>query len=135
MLEPRRLAARTAARRMASQLGEAVGGTVGYRMQLDSKVSDKTRIEVITEGVLTRLLQNDPELSGVGLVIFDEFHERSLPADMGLMLCRETREGYRDESSPLRLLVMSATLDTPAVLSAIVEGLQPLYFLHFWISL
>ncbi|MGY0218049.1 ATP-dependent helicase HrpB [Endozoicomonadaceae bacterium StTr2] len=112
MLEPRRLAARTAARRMASQLGEKVGETVGYRMQLDTRVSSKTRIEVVTEGVLTRLLQNDPELTGIGLVIFDEFHERSLPADLGLMLCRECRDGYRDETNPLRLLVMSATLDT-----------------------
>ena len=112
MLEPRRIAARTAARRMAGQLGEPVGKTVGYRMQLDSRVSAETRIEVITEGILTRLLQNDPELSGVGLVIFDEFHERSLPADIGLMLCREVREGYRDNSNALRLLIMSATLDT-----------------------
>ena len=108
MLEPRRLAARSAARRMADLLGEAVGETVGYRIRLDSKVSAKTRIEVVTEGILTRMLQDDPELSGVAAVLFDEFHERSLNADLGLALCLESQGGLRDD---LRLLVMSATLD------------------------
>lgn len=108
MLEPRRLAARAAARYMARTLGESVGETVGYRIRMDSKVSRKTRIEVVTEGILTRQLQSDPELKGVGLVIFDEFHERSLNADLGLALCLDVQQGLRDD---LRLLVMSATLD------------------------
>jgi ATP-dependent helicase HrpB len=112
LLEPRRLAARAAARRMAQMLGEAVGQTVGYRMRLERKVSEATRIEVVTEGVLTRLIQDDPGLTGVGLVIFDEFHERSIHADTGLALCLDSQEGFRPE---LRLLVMSATLDTGAV--------------------
>jgi len=86
MLEPRRLAARAAARRMALSLGEEVGATVGYRVRLDAKVSRKTRIEVVTEGVFTRMLLDDPELTGVTAVIFDEFHERSLDADLGLAL-------------------------------------------------
>ncbi len=114
LLEPRRLAAKTAAVRMASFLGEAVGQTVGYRMRLESRVSPHTRIEVVTEGVLTRLLQNDPALDGVGLVIFDEFHERSLDADLALALCLYARELFR-ESLPLKLLVMSATLDGEGV--------------------
>ena len=108
MLEPRRLAARAAARRMAAMLGEEVGQTVGYRVRLDSKISRITRIEVVTEGILTRMLQDDPSLDGVGAVIFDEFHERSLNADLGLALCLESQTGLRDD---LRLLVMSATLD------------------------
>jgi ATP-dependent helicase HrpB len=112
LLEPRRLAARAAARRMAYLLKEAVGQTVGYRMRLEHKVSAATRIEVITEGVLTRLIQNDPALTGVGLVIFDEFHERSIHADTGLALCLDSQEGFRPD---LRLLVMSATIDTEAV--------------------
>lgn len=112
MLEPRRLAARAAARRMATLLGEPVGGTVGYRVRLDTRVGPRTRIEVVTEGVLTRMLLADPTLEGVGLVILDEFHERSLPADMGLALALQTRELLRPE---LRLLVMSATLDGAAV--------------------
>ena len=86
MLEPRRLAARAAARRMASTLGEPVGHTVGYRVRFDTRVSAATRIEVVTEGVLTRLRQDDPSLEGIGLVIFDEFHERSIHADLGLAL-------------------------------------------------
>lgn len=105
MLEPRRVAARAAARYMAKQLGESVGETVGYRVRFDTKVAPQTRIEVVTEGVLTRLLQNDPELSGYGVIIFDEFHERSLQADLGLAL--DVQSGLRPE---LRLLVMSATL-------------------------
>ena len=112
MLEPRRLAARTAAQRMASQLGEAVGRTVGYRIRLESRVGPETRIEIVTEGILTRLLQTDPMLEGVGLVIFDEFHERSLHADLGLALCLDAQGGLRED---LRLMVMSATLDTKAV--------------------
>ena len=86
MLEPRRLAARAAAERLASELGEQVGQTVGYRIRLDSKVGPETRIEVVTEGILTRRLQADPALEGVGLLIFDEFHERSLDADLALAL-------------------------------------------------
>ena len=107
MLEPRRLAARAAARYMARSLGEPVGATVGYRIRLDTRVGPATRLEVITEGVLTRLLQADPALEGVGLVIFDEFHERSLHADLGLALCLEAQAVLRPD---LRLLVMSATL-------------------------
>lgn len=108
MLEPRRLAARTVATRMASLLGEPVGDTVGYRLRLDTKVGPRTRLEVITEGILTRQLQRDPELEGVGLLIFDEFHERSLQADLGLALALDVREHL---NPGLRLLVMSATLD------------------------
>jgi ATP-dependent helicase HrpB len=108
MLEPRRVAARAAAARMASLLGEAVGETVGYRVRLDAKVGAKTRIEVVTEGLLTRRLQSDPELKGVACVIFDEFHERSLNADLGLALALETQAALNED---LKLLVMSATLD------------------------
>ena len=108
MLEPRRRAARAAARRMAQTLGERVGATVGYRVKMDTNVGPDTRIEVVTEGVLTRMLQSDPSLEGVGLVIFDEFHERSLHADIGLALTLQSRAVLRDD---LRLLVMSATLD------------------------
>ncbi|MCX5865185.1 MAG: ATP-dependent helicase HrpB [Deltaproteobacteria bacterium] len=112
MLEPRRLAARLAATFMARQLGEEVGQTVGYRVRFEAKVSPATRVEVVTEGVLTRRMQDDPELSGVGLVIFDEFHERSLQADLALALCLDVMSGLRDD---LKLLIMSATLDTVAV--------------------
>jgi len=112
MLEPRRLAARSAAERMADTLGEAVGQTVGYRIRGEAKTSSATRIEVVTEGILTRMLQTDPELAGVGLVIFDEFHERSLNADLGLALCLEVRGALRPD---LALLVMSATLDAAPV--------------------
>ncbi|HMA48668.1 MAG TPA: ATP-dependent helicase HrpB, partial [Magnetospirillaceae bacterium] len=108
MLEPRRLAARAAARRMADLLGEQVGDTVGYRIRQDSKIGPKTRIEVVTEGILTRMIQDDPELSGIGAVLFDEFHERNLPGDLGLALSLEIQTSLRDD---LRLLVMSATLD------------------------
>ncbi|MBH3430793.1 ATP-dependent helicase HrpB [Pseudomonas alkylphenolica] len=110
MLEPRRLAARAAAERLASELGEQVGETVGYRIRLDSKVGPTTRIEVVTEGILTRRLQADPALEGVGLVIFDEFHERSLDADLALALSLNGRELLRDEP-PLKILLMSATLE------------------------
>lgn len=107
MLEPRRLAARMAAGRMASTLGESVGETVGYRIRFDSRIGPRTRIEVVTEGVLTRMLRDDPSLRPHGLVIFDEFHERSLHADLGLALALESRAVLRPD---LRLLVMSATL-------------------------
>lgn len=109
MLEPRRLAARLAASYMAAQRGETVGGLVGYQVRFDRQISAATRIEVVTEGILSRRLQDDPELRGVGLVIFDEFHERSLEGDLTLALCRDVMAGLRDD---LRLLVMSATLDT-----------------------
>jgi ATP-dependent helicase HrpB len=107
MLEPRRIAARAAAGHMAALLGERVGDTVGYRIRMDRKIGPATRIEVVTEGILTRMLQDDPALEGVGAVIFDEFHERSLNADLGLALALEAAV-LRDD---LRLLVMSATLD------------------------
>ena len=108
MLEPRRLATRAVAARMASLRGESIGQTIGYRMRLDTRVSRATRIEVVTEGVLTRLLQEDPALEGVGCVIFDEFHERSLQADLGLALCLDAR---RQLGGAFRVLVMSATLE------------------------
>src|SRR4249919_3334183 len=108
VLEPRRLAARAAAARMASTLGEQVGDTVGLRVRFGSKVTKRTRIEVVTEGVFTRLVLDDPSLDGVAAVAFDEFHERSLDADLGLALARDVQQGLRDD---LRLLVMSATLD------------------------
>ena len=112
MLEPRRLAARAAATFMAQQMGEAVGQTVGYRIRFDTRVSARTRIEVVTEGVLTRILQSDPALEEYGVVIFDEFHERSLNADVGLALTLQSRELLREE---LRIIAMSATLDGAAV--------------------
>ncbi len=108
LLEPRRVAARAAAHRMAEVLQESVGETVGYRMRLETKIGPTTKIEVVTEGVLTRLLQQDPSLEAYGIVLFDEFHERSLQADMGLALCLETHRLFRPD---LRLLIMSATLD------------------------
>lgn len=112
VLEPRRLAARAAAERMASSLGERTGETVGYRTRLQSRIGPKTRIEVITEGVFTRMILDDPGLDGVGAVLFDEFHERSLDADLGLALAREAQGLLRED---LRLLVMSATLDIAGV--------------------
>ena len=108
MLEPRRLAARAAAERMAKTLGERVGETVGLRVRFGSKVSRRTRIEVVTEGIFTRLILDDPMLDGVAAVLFDEFHERSLDADLGLALARDAQLGLRED---LRLVVMSATLD------------------------
>ncbi len=108
MLEPRRIAARAVAMRMAALLGEPIGRTVGFRTRLETRIGRETRIEVVTEGILTRMLQEDSALAGVGCVIFDEFHERSLNADLGLALCIESRENLRQD---LRLLVMSATLD------------------------
>ena len=112
MLEPRRLAARAVATRLAETLGEPVGRTVGYRMRLDTKVSSATVIEVVTEGILTRMLEADPALEEIAIVIFDEFHERSLSADLGLALCRDAQLALRPD---LRLLVMSATLDGEAI--------------------
>jgi ATP-dependent helicase HrpB len=108
MLEPRRIAARASAERMAHTLGEPVGQTVGYRVRFGSKVSRATRIEVVTEGIFSRQILEDPELSGVAAVLFDEFHERSLDADLGLALARDAQTGLRED---LRILVMSATLD------------------------
>ena len=108
MLEPRRVAARAAAAFMAAQLGEAVGETVGYRIRFENRVSTRTRIEVVTEGILTRLLQDDPLLDGIGAVLFDEFHERHLSADLGLALALDVQASVRDE---LRIVLMSATLD------------------------
>src|SRR5580698_3065826 len=108
MLEPRRIAARAVAGRMAYLLGESVGHSVGFRTRLETRVSRETRIEVVTEGILTRMLQEDSGLSGISCVIFDEFHERSLNADLGLALCIESQQNLRED---LRLVVMSATLD------------------------
>ncbi|OCJ17107.1 ATP-dependent helicase HrpB [Rhizobium sp. AC44/96] len=112
LLEPRRLAARAAAGRMAALLGEQVGETVGYRMRLDSRISARTRIEVVTEGVFARMILDDPELAGVSTVIFDEFHERSLDADFGLALALDVQAALRED---LRILVMSATLDVARI--------------------
>ncbi len=108
VLEPRRIAARAAAARMAATLGEQVGETVGYRVRFGSQVSRKTRIEVVTEGVFTRMVLDDPSLDGVAAVLFDEFHERSLDADLGLALARDAQLGLRED---LKLLAMSATID------------------------
>ena len=121
LLEPRRVAARAAAMRMAQMLGEEVGNTVGYRIRQDNCVSANTRIEVITEGILTRLLQSDPALTGVGLVIFDEFHERSLNSDLGLALTLQGRQLFREEPA-LKVLVMSATLDGESVASLLGDA-------------
>lgn len=112
MLEPRRLAARNIARYLASQLGESVGERIGYRVRGENKTSQQTQLEVVTEGVLTRMIQSDPELSGVDLIIFDEFHERSIHADTALAFCLEIQEALRDD---LKLVVMSATLDHNAL--------------------
>ncbi len=119
LLEPRRLAARAAARRMAFLLGEDVGQTVGYRMRLDQKVSAKTRILVVTEGVFARMALDDPELKGIACILFDEFHERSLDADLGLALALDIRDGLRPD---LRVLVMSATLDGARVASLLGDA-------------
>jgi len=108
LLEPRRMAARSVAQRMADLLGEEVGKTVGYRVRFDQRISNQTRIEVLTEGILTRRLQQDNTLEGIGMVIFDEFHERSLHSDLALALCRDLQQILRED---LRILVMSATLD------------------------
>ncbi|MFA5632053.1 MAG: ATP-dependent helicase HrpB [Porticoccaceae bacterium] len=119
LLEPRRVAARLAATHMAVQLGEEVGQTVGYRVRGESRASAATRLEVVTQGILTRMLQTDPLLEGVAGIIFDEFHERSLEADLGLALALDVQQGLRED---LRLLVMSATLDVTALLSVLGEN-------------
>ena len=119
VLEPRRLAAPAAAERMAATLGEPVGQTVGYRVRMQSKVSAATRIEVVTEGVFTRMILGDPELAGVVCVIFDEFHERSLDADLGLALAMDAQRLLRED---LRILVMSATLDGAAVARLLADA-------------
>jgi len=119
LLEPRRLAARAAAARMAATLGEQVGDTVGLRVRFGSKISKKTRIEVVTEGVFTRLVLDDPSLDGIAAVLFDEFHERSLDADLGLALARDVQQGLRDD---LKVLVMSATLDGARVAALIGDA-------------
>ncbi|MFB2553035.1 ATP-dependent helicase HrpB [Ensifer soli] len=125
LLEPRRLAARAAAARMAAILGEAVGETVGYRMRLDTRISARTRIEVVTEGVFAGMVLADPELAGIGAVLFDEFHERSLEADLGLALALDVQQALRED---LRVLVMSATLDTERV--AALMGAAPVIESH-----
>ena len=119
VLEPRRLAARAAAERMAQTLGERVGDTVGLRVRFGSKISARTRIEVITEGIFTRLILDDPMLDGVAAVLFDEFHERSLDADLGLALARDVQQGLRED---LRLVVMSATIDGARVASLLGDA-------------
>ena len=119
MLEPRRLAARNIAGYLAQQLGERVGQTVGLRVRGETKVSAQTRLEIVTEGVMTRMLQHDPELAGIGLIIFDEFHERSIHADTALALAIEVQQALRDD---LQLLVMSATLDQAALAQLLPEA-------------
>src|SRR5438067_3155742 len=119
VLEPRRIAARASADRMAKTLGERAGETVGYRVRFGSKVSRATRIEVVTEGIFSRQILDDPELNGVAAVLFDEFHERSLDADLGLALARDAQTGLREE---LRILVMSATLDGARVARLLGEA-------------
>ncbi|MCK1738735.1 ATP-dependent helicase HrpB [Bradyrhizobium sp. 138] len=119
VLEPRRIAARASADRMAKSLGERAGETVGYRVRFGSKISRATRIEVVTEGIFTRQILDDPELSGVAAILFDEFHERSLDADMGLALARDAQTGLRED---LRILVMSATLDGARVANLLGEA-------------
>ncbi len=119
MLEPRRIAARAVAQRMASTLGEQPGETVGFRTRLETRVGPRTRIEVVTEGILTRMLQHDPALEGVACVVFDEFHERNLQGDLGLALALDSQRHLRDS---LRLLLMSATLDGDAMLRALGDA-------------
>jgi ATP-dependent helicase HrpB len=119
MLEPRRLAARSAARFMAKSLNERVGETVGYRVRFDNKTGPKTRIEVVTEGILTRMLQDDPTLEAYGVLIFDEFHERNLNSDLGLALCIDSQQGLRED---IKIIVMSATLDGAAVSSLLHDA-------------
>ena len=119
LLEPRRLAARAAAARMAATLGEKVGETIGLRVRLTSLTSKRTRIEVVTEGVFTRMILDDPALDGVAAVLFDEFHERSLDADLGLAFALDAQQGLRED---LRLLVMSATLDGARVRALLAQS-------------
>lgn len=119
MLEPRRLAARNIASYLASQLGERVGETVGFRVRGETRVSKETRLEIVTEGVMTRMLQQDPELKGIDLLIFDEFHERNMEADLSLALALEVQEALRDD---LKLLIMSATLDVETLTCLLPEA-------------
>ena len=119
VLEPRRIAARASAERMAKTLGERAGETVGYRVRFGSKISRATRIEVVTEGIFSRQILDDPELAGVAAVLFDEFHERSLDADLGLALARDAQTGLRED---LRILVMSATIDGARVASLLGDA-------------
>ncbi|WP_029203534.1 ATP-dependent helicase HrpB [Vibrio genomosp. F6] len=119
MLEPRRLAARNIAQYLSKQLGETVGQSVGYRVRGESKVSSQTKLEIVTEGIMTRMIQSDPELSGVNLLIFDEFHERSIHADTALALSLEIQDALRDD---LKIVVMSATLDQQALQSLLPEA-------------
>jgi ATP-dependent helicase HrpB len=112
MLQPRRIAVRNIAAYLAQQLNEPVGQTIGYRIRGENLTSSATKLEIVTEGILTRMLQSQPELPGIGLVIFDEFHERSIHADFSLALCLEVQQALRED---LRLLVMSATLDVAAL--------------------
>ncbi|MCG6451114.1 DEAD/DEAH box helicase, partial [Vibrio parahaemolyticus] len=112
MLEPRRLAARNIARYLAQQLGESVGDTVGYRVRGETRVSANTRLEIVTEGIMTRMIQHDPELNGIDGLIFDEFHERSIHADTALAFSLEVQAALRDD---LKIIVMSATLDQDAL--------------------
>src|ERR1700759_317133 len=119
VLEPRRIAARASAERMAKTLGERAGETVGYRVRFGSKVSKATRIGVVTEGIFSRQILDDPELDGVAAILFDEFHERSLDADLGLALARDVQTSLRED---LRLLVMSATLDGARVAAALGDA-------------
>ncbi|KHT46473.1 ATP-dependent helicase HrpB [Vibrio sinaloensis] len=119
MLEPRRLAARNIARYLAQQLGESVGQRIGYRVRGETKVSTTTQLEIVTEGILTRMIQSDPELNGVDLILFDEFHERSIHADTALAFCLEIQEALRDD---LKLVVMSATLDQAALCRLLPEA-------------
>jgi ATP-dependent helicase HrpB len=121
VLEPRRLAARAAAERMAETLGEKVGDTVGLRVRFGSKVSKRTRIEVVTEGIFSRMILDDPELTGIAAILFDEFHERSLDADLGLAFARDAQQGLRED---LKLLVMSATIDGARVASKLGDAPQ-----------
>ncbi|MEZ8306864.1 DEAD/DEAH box helicase, partial [Vibrio splendidus] len=119
MLEPRRLAARNIANYLASQLSENVGDTIGLRVRGETRVSSRTKLEIVTEGVMTRMLQQDPELTGIDLLIFDEFHERSLDADLSLALTLEVQEALRDD---LKVLVMSATLDAEALINLLPQA-------------
>src|SRR5690348_5605583 len=119
LLQPRRLAARAAAQRMADERGEAVGETVGYRVRLDRRIGPKTRIESVTTGLFLRQLQGDPGLEGVAAILFDEFHERSLDGDLALALALESQQSLRPD---LRLIVMSATLDTAAVAALLPDA-------------
>ena len=112
MLEPRRIAAKTIAYYLAAQIGEQVGGRIGYHVKNERCISDQSQLDIVTEGILTRRLQHDPELSDVGLIILDEFHERSLHSDLALMLALEVQQSLRDD---LKLLVMSATIDTQEI--------------------